>query len=49
VNDHDNLSFSVPVQMNAGDSIAPVVHATNGGVDYYYGQDLAHFSGFFLG
>jgi len=47
--DHDNICFSIPVQMNAGDNIYPGIHDCASGVNAYYGEDLAHFSGYFIG
>ena len=47
--DHDNLCFSVPVYMETGDNIYPGVYASDSTVNVYYGEDLGHFSGFFIG
>ena len=47
--DHDQISFNVPVQMNAGDNIYPVIVACDAGVNSYFGEELAHFSGYFIG
>ena len=47
--DHDQISFNVPVQMNAGDNIYPAIVACDAGVNSYFGEELAHFSGYFIG
>ena len=47
--DHDNLCFSIPVQMNAGDNIYPGIVACDTTVNAYFGEELAHFSGYFIG
>jgi len=48
-NDHDNLGFDFPLFCNAGDTVHPVVGSCGAGVNVYYGEDLGHFSGYFLG
>ena len=47
--DHDNLGFDFPLFCNAGDTVHPVVGTCAAGVNVYYGEDLGHFSGYFLG
>jgi len=49
VSDHDNLGFDVPLFCNAGDTVHPVVGTCAAGANVYYGEDLGHFSGYFLG
>ena len=47
--DHDNLSFSVPIHMNVDDEVNAHVGSISAGVNIYYGEDLGHFSGYFIG
>lgn len=47
--DHDNLAFTTQLYLDAGDSVHPVIHACDSNMDVYYGEDLGHFSGFFIG
>lgn len=47
--DHDNLAFSTQLYLEPGDSVYPVIHACDSNMDVYYGEDLGHFSGFFIG
>jgi hypothetical protein len=48
-NDHDNVGFDIPLFCNAGDTVHPVVGTCAAGVNVYYGEDLGHFSGYFIG
>ena len=47
--DHDNLAFTTQLYLDVGDLVYPVIHACDSNMDVYYGQDLGHFSGFFIG
>ena len=47
--DHDNLAFTTQLYLDVGDLVYPVIHACDTNMDVYYGEDLGHFSGFFIG
>ena len=47
--DHDNLAFTTQLYLDVGDLVHPVIHACDSNMDVYYGEDLGHFSGFFIG
>jgi hypothetical protein len=47
--DHDNLAFTTQLYLDAGDTVYPVIYACDTNMDVYYGEDMGHFSGFFIG
>jgi hypothetical protein len=47
--DHDFLAVHIPLFCNAGDNIYPSIHAAAPGVNLYFGEELGHFSGYFIG
>jgi hypothetical protein len=49
VQDHDFMHVYVMVSLNAGQYVQCGIHACSAGVDYYYGENLAYFSGKLIG
>jgi len=47
--DHDFIALHLPLFCNAGDNVYPAIHSCAPGVNLYFGEDIGHFSGYFIG
>lgn len=47
--DHDWNTAETMLDLQSGDYVEPYIYGISSGTDVYYGEDLAHFSGFLMG